>query len=230
MFETLINSLLNKNLLSVKQAKLLQAMNLATNEQIAELLNRSVEKEVIFALLDMCAWSGYVSQLIKDENLIQSIVRLLGSPDWQIRHKAAQTIGRLDLKEQLQTLSNIALYDENDDVKVIAIDAISIWRLPGSAPVLISIVNDSSLPVKVRETAIEALGISGSSDAIIPLIAQLQSEISRIRYAAVIALNNARDASVIPHLEQLLSDKAQVNLDGTIGEQVARTIQYLQRV
>ncbi len=228
MFDTLINSLLGRKLLSFEQAKLLQQMSLTNNEQIAELLSQNIEEEAILALLDVCAWSGYVSQPIKEESVVQSIVRLLDSHNWKIRYKSAQTIGRLGATEQLQTLSNVALHDENDDVKVIAIDAISLWRLPESASILISLVNDSSLPVKVLETAIEALGISGSGDAIAPLVFQLQSEIPRIRYAAVLALNNARNPSIIPYLEQLLSDKAQVSIDGTIGEEAARTIRYLQ--
>jgi hypothetical protein len=230
VFNELIDALLQKKLFGNEQAELLRALKLENEKQLAEMITHNQDTKITLLLLDMCAFSGYVSQPVRSEAILQSVVGLLTNPDPRIRLNAALTIGRFQAHNQLPLLEKVALTDEKEYVRIMAIYAIAMWYLPQSAPVLISIADDRTLSIELREEAVEALGNTGANVVFMPLVRHLQDEHPRIRYTAIIALNNLRDPAAIPYLESLLSDTAQIHPPETMAQAAASTIRCLQRV
>jgi len=228
-FKTLIDTLSKKKLLNESHVKLLGNLEVHAYSDIIEILRSQGNKQTLLVLTKAIGLSRFVAHSFDWTNVTSVIVNLLDSPDWEIRLEAAWTLGYVDATDTLDALAKVAVVDENDGVREIAIYAISQWRLPRSAPYLIPIVLDQHQPPRIRETAIEALGESESSEALPVLGRLLQDENVDIRDFAVLALHNTQDPNAIPYLKTVLSDQAVSRFGETIAEQAQRTIDYLTK-
>jgi hypothetical protein len=226
-FKNLIDALGTAKLLNTSDAQLLCSLEVKDYNDITEILRSQVDKATVLTLMRTIGKSRFVLHNFEWTNIISVITRLLELPDWQIRLEAALTLGDLDATDTLDALGKVAVFDENESVREIAIYAISHWRLPSSASYLIPIVLDPSQSASIRETAIEALGISEAVEAL-PVLGELLRDPSPdIKDFAVLALNNTQNPAAIPYLKTVLSDHSVSRFGKTIAEQAQSTIAYL---
>lgn len=228
MFDDLIIELSHRGLMSDDQKDTLLNLHLNTYQDVARSLDSTKDKDVVMSICDMIGNSIHVYGEFDFDTVSDSVVRLLSSDNWEIRRKAVQTIGNLRLYHRLSTLAKVALGDEHVYVRLFAVDAIGKLNLPKSDEILVSIIEDINEDREVRETAIEALGMSGSSKALSTLVEQLTGMDLHIRYASILALQNLQDPAAIPYIEKVLSDARVMDVHDSVNEQAIKTIQYLK--
>jgi len=162
---------------------------------------------------------------------IQGLTEELKSPDWLIRRRAADGLGRTEEVEAVKPLAT-AIEDPDWLVRVAVASALGQIESPEAAPLLRRMIEDGNWLVRkaaaeglgkhhdkeavaalvatlddwnlrVRREVASALGKTGSANAVQPLIALLRDSDRNIQETAVLALGHLKDKRAVPALVEL---------------------------
>ncbi|MBY0521936.1 MAG: HEAT repeat domain-containing protein [Gemmataceae bacterium] len=145
-----------------------------------------------------------------DDPTVTALLRIaLDDPDPWVRYFAAQSLGRHGDDSAVQALTRLTREDLAPQVRVAAVEAIV--RLAGAAhiAVLAELAADANLDV--ARSAIAALGLRGSAEALPALFAAANLSGSPLREAAILALGESGQHGAIVALRPAL-----LNPDGHV--------------
>jgi len=147
-----------------------------------------------------------VMELFRPEAAIPPILKLADHPNAEVRMKVAKLMGRLRAKEQGLPLLRNYLSDENQGVRLAAVEAMDAMDAKSEEESLVPLLDDPS--VDVRRAVAKALGKLKSTQSVSDLVQTATvPEVDRsLRCSAIKALDemNARESA--PSLLPLLHD------------------------
>jgi HEAT repeat protein len=148
----------------------------------------------------------------------------------RLRAQAAISLGRLQVRNAVQVLTQILLYDEVLDVRICAVHALGEMGDRRSTSVLIGRLLDLNEDPKLRGQAVEALiNFPESKEKIIPIfLKMLQDNEPEIRFLVVSALGKIGNTSIIPELKKLASDRTEIPGWWSISKEVSDAIKDLR--
>ncbi len=92
------------------------------------------------------------------EGAIEPLVKLLNDPDWRIRYRAAETLGLLRSRQQVQDLIQ-SCDDEKDHVRYMAAKALGMIKDIRAVPTLIHLLSDEHQYTRgIAATGLAAIG------------------------------------------------------------------------
>jgi len=166
-----------------------------------------------------------------DTRIIAPLVKLLGSPDPQIRQYAIISLGRTKNPEIVEPLIKV-INDEDPFVRRACATALSEIKDPITVKEFIKRLKDTS--EDIRETAARTLGKLGDKEAVGELMLVLKDSTPQVREEAAIALGELMDSSATKSLltafkkEKILSvRKALVHAVGKTEGHAQSTLSFL---
>jgi HEAT repeat protein len=142
---------------------------------------------------------------------VSSLQLLLDDPDWGVRQAAVESLGRIQdgsvaplLVEAVKGADHVSDQNGAAAVRAAAVEALGLIGAP-AVPALLEALH--SRHVKLRETAIGALGAIGGAEAVASLGGMVADDRSSVRQAAMAALVRAAGPDAIPTLANALAHK-----------------------
>jgi HEAT repeat protein len=142
---------------------------------------------------------------------VSSLQPLLDDPDWGVRQAAVESLGRIEdvsatplLLEAVKGADHVPDQDGAAAVRAAAVEALGRIGAP-AVPALLEALHGRH--VKLRETAIGALGAIGGPAAVAALGEMVADDRSSVRQAAMAALVRAAGQAAIPALATALAHK-----------------------
>ncbi|GJQ57340.1 MAG: HEAT repeat domain-containing protein [Candidatus Scalindua sp. AMX11] len=117
---------------------------------------------------------------------LEDLRRSVKDKDPEIREYAVEEIGKLNDEDAIELLKGVLLTDENEYVRLCAVDALGSMKSSEAINTLKEALKDESVDVRVNVA--DVLGVMRSEDAIEPLVVALKDEDEDVRERAMDAL------------------------------------------
>ena len=155
---------------------------------------------------------------------VEGAIRLLRSPDVQMRQFVAYLLGRVGDARAIEPLID-ALQDENPGVRGAAANALGAIGDNAAVPYLKPLLNDTNPQLVVWAAfALTRLG----SDHFATIAESLASDDVDVRRSALLALQQLGDTRAIPYLLGLSNDQGRrFEADSTVAEAAAKALAIL---
>jgi hypothetical protein len=152
---------------------------------------------------------------------VEGAIRLLRSPDVQLRQFVAYLLGRVGDARAIEPLID-ALQDENAGVRGAAANALGAIGDNAAVPYLKPLLNDANPQLVVWAAfALTRLG----HDQFATIAEALISPEVDVRRSAILALQQLGDTRAIPHLLRLSDDQGRrFEADSTVAEAAAKAL------
>jgi HEAT repeat protein len=155
---------------------------------------------------------------------VEGAIRLLRSPDVQLRQFVAYLLGRVGDSRAIEPLID-ALQDENPGVRGAAANALGSIGDNAAVPYLKPLLNDTNPQLVVWAAfALTRLG----HDHFATIAEALTSAEVDVRRSAILALQQLGDTRAIPHLLRLSNDQGRrFEADSTVAEAAIKALSSL---
>jgi HEAT repeat protein len=155
---------------------------------------------------------------------IEGAIKLLQSPDVQVRQFVAYMLGQVGDPRAIEPLID-ALQDDNVGVRGAAANALGTIGDQGAAPYLRPLLKDTNPQLVVWAAfALTRLG----HDHFPHILAGLENGAVEVRRSAILALQQLRDTRAIEPLLKLLNDQERrFESDSTVAEAAAKALMTL---
>jgi HEAT repeat protein len=148
------------------------------------------------------AWSADALGLLHDSGAVESLIVLLHDDESQVRNDAAVSLGKIGDGRAIDPLvARLSDSQENDYVRMTAARALGHIVRGEVFPPLVAALNDPVIDVRCQ--ALWALAESGGAQAVDTLLTHTSDPDPCVRHAAVHALAEVGDESLIPLLERI---------------------------
>jgi len=179
-------------------------------------LGQMVMEPLIAALKDgneNVRWGAVLAfAVMKDKQAIVPLIGVLKDKEVSVRYEVSRALGKIDpnwreseTARQAVSVFIAELKDNNEDVRMTAVEALGMTEDKRVVEPLIAALRDQSM--RVRRCAVEALAQIKDKHAVEPLIGALKNDDSKVRKAAIEALGIIQDKRALVPLIAALKDQ-----------------------